>query len=82
MLEGTDKKVVCNQRGVKEFNLHYGVKPIHPTETVYAFSKDPTISHSFGGMGTDAHYKHSGTHTAHLLLENQKDALFLEAEEN
>jgi len=48
------------------------VKPVHPTKQVYSFSKDSTVVHCSGGMGTDTQIEALGW----------KDAVFLEAAGN
>jgi len=50
----------------------HDVKPVHPTKQVYSFSKDSTVVHCSGGMGTDTQIEALGW----------KDAVFLEAAGN
>lgn len=78
------KVTVCTQRGLKEFHLYPGVESVHPTGTVYIFSKDAPIFHFSGGKGTGAQV-HAQCHLylfPPLLLKKQKEKLILEATEN
>lgn len=79
------KKVsVCNQRGLKEFHLYRGVKPICPAGTVDNFSKDFSDfsvfwRHRYGCIGTSTWHVYL---FPSFLLKKYKDKLILEVTEN